>query len=85
MTRLSVKGEPLEVWGAEDTPDGFVWRNVTHNVLEVTNRWRVHTRWWEPSEAVWREYLKVVTDQGLLCQIYHDLQNGGWLLSRIYD
>jgi hypothetical protein len=53
--------------------------------VEVCNRWRVHTRWWEPAEAVWREYLKVTTDSGFLCLIYHDLVSGGWFLSRIYD
>lgn len=85
MTRMPRKGEPVETWGAEETPDGFIWQNTQHCILEVTNRWRVHTRWWEPRETVWREYLKVVTDGGLLCVIYRDLREGGWFLARLYD
>jgi len=53
----------------------------------------VHTRWWEPDEAivrlrltnVWREYVKVTTGTGLLCLLYRDLLNGGWFLARVYD
>ena len=56
-----------------------------HRILEIGNRWRVHTRWWAPSEMVWREYLKVVTDTGLLCLLYQGLPRGGWLLARLYD
>jgi len=51
----------------------------------VANRWRIHTRWWEPRETIWREYVKVVTDTGLLCLIYRDMWEGGWFLSRLYD
>lgn len=85
MTRLLSGGEPVETWGGEGTPDGFIWQNAPHRILEVTNCWRVHTRWWEPRETVWRQYLKVVTDSGLLCLIFRDLQRGGWFLVRVYD
>jgi hypothetical protein len=85
MTHLFPEGEPIEVWGAEEMPDGFVWRNAPHCVLEVCNRWTLHSRWWEPSETVWREYLKVVTDSGMLCQIFRDLLHGEWFLARVYD
>ena len=100
MTRLWPEGEPVEVWGGEEraspdaeTPSGFTWQGAPHRILEVCNRWRVHTRWWEPDEAivrlrltnVWREYVKVTTDTGLLCLLYRDLLRGGWFLARIYD
>jgi hypothetical protein len=45
----------------------------------------VHTRWWEPEAAIWREYVKVATKTGLLCLLYRDLIQGGWFLARIYD
>jgi hypothetical protein len=45
----------------------------------------VHTRWWEPGEALWREYWKVTTDRGFLCLLYHDLLGDGWFLSQLYD
>jgi hypothetical protein len=69
--------EPIEAWGAGETPDGFIWQNAEHRILEVANTWVIHTLWWEPSQTVWREYLKVVTDTGMLCVIFRDLLRGG--------
>jgi len=86
MTRLWPEGEAIEIEGAQDgPPDEFCWRGQSHRVQAVCNRWRVHTRWWEPEQVVWREYLKLATDTGLLCLIYHDLDHGGWFLTRVYD
>jgi hypothetical protein len=85
VTRLWPEGEALEIWGKEEMLAGFFWQEVPHHVSEVCNRWRVHTRWWEPSEAIWREYVKVATNKGLLCLLYRDLWSGGWFLARIYD
>jgi hypothetical protein len=85
MTRLWPKGEAIEVWGEEETPEGFVWQGAPHQTVDVCNRWRVHTRWWEPDQAIWREYLKVTTDTGLLCLLYRDLHTGRWYLARLYD
>jgi hypothetical protein len=34
---------------------------------------------------IWREYVKVTTDTGLLCLLYHDLIQSGWFLARVYD
>ena len=88
MTRLWPEGEPVEAWGAAagaGRPDGFRWQGTDHPIEEVCNRWRVHTRWWEPGRAVWREYVKVATAGGLLCLLYRDLASGGWFLARVYD
>jgi hypothetical protein len=40
---------------------------MENSVLEVINRWRVHSRKWQPHETAWREYLEVVADSGPLC------------------
>ena len=85
MTRLWSEGEAVDTWGEEGTPAGFFWQGGRHSIKEVCNRWRVHTRWWEPDRVVWREYLKVATGTGLLCLLYQDLIAGGWFLSRVYD
>jgi hypothetical protein len=85
VTRLWPEGEAIETWGEEEMLDGFTGQGASHRVLEVCNRWRVHTRWWEPGEAIWREYVKVTTDTGLLCLLYRDLLDSGWFLARIYD
>jgi hypothetical protein len=71
--------------GAKDRPDGFIWNNAEHRILKVANTWVIHALWWEPSQTVWDEYLKVVTDTGMLCAIFRDLLRGGWFLARIYD
>ena len=85
MTRFWPEGQAIDVWGGEEIPDGFRWNGASHHVLEVCNRWRIHTRWWEPNEAIWREYWKVTTDKGLLCLIFHDFLTGRWYLQRVYD
>jgi hypothetical protein len=85
VTRLWRESEPVETWGEETMPDGFVWQGSPHRILEIGNRWRVHTCWWAPDETLWREYLKVTTDTGLLCLLYRDLPSGNWFLARLYD
>jgi len=85
VTRQLPQGEAVQVWGAPDRPSGFVWRGTPHAIETICNRWQVHTRWWEPGEAVWRAYFKVTTDRGYLCLLYHDLLDDGWFLSRVYD
>jgi hypothetical protein len=85
MTRLLPMGEAVKAWGEEETPSGFAWQGTNHSIAEVCNRWRVHTRWWEPEAAIWREYVKVATGTGLLCLLYRDLIRGGWFLARVYD
>lgn len=85
MTRLWPEGEPVRIWGVAERPEGFTWQGMAHLIQEVCHRWRVHTRWWEPDQEVWREYLKVTTDTGLLCLLYRDLRLGGWFLARVYD
>jgi hypothetical protein len=85
MTRLWPEGEVVEAWGEEETPAGFIWQGTPHAIVDLCNRWRVHTRWWEPRDVIWREYLKVTTDTGLLCLLYRDLYTKGWFLARLYD
>jgi hypothetical protein len=85
MTRLWAEGRKIETWGQDEAPAGFYWEGGAHTIAQTYNRWQVHTLWWQPADAVWREYIKVVTGTGLLCLIYRDLQDGGWFLARVYD
>ena len=85
MTRLWPEGNPVEFWGKEKALAGFVWQGTSHPIEAIYKRWRVHTRWWEPEQTIWREYLKVTTHTGLLCLLYRDLLGDGWYLARIYD
>jgi len=85
MTRLWPEGEAVEAWGDKRTLSGFVWKGASHQILQICNRWRLHTRWWDSDEAIWREYIKVTTDGGLLCLLYQDLYEACWFLTRVYD
>ena len=85
MTRLWPEGEAVEAWGDKRTLSGFVWKGASHQILQICNRWRLHTRWWDSDEAIWREYIKVTTDGGLLCLLYRDLYEDCWFLARVYD
>jgi hypothetical protein len=85
MTRLLTEGETVQVWGPEEAPEGFFWRGEPHRIEGVSNRWQVHTRWWEAGEVVWREYYKVTTDRGVLCELVHDRLRGEWRVGRVYD
>lgn len=86
MTRLWPEGCAVETWGEGETPAGFFWAGTPHRVDRVHDCWRIHTRWWQPSTPpVHREYLKVTTDTGLLCLLYHEFQASAWFLARVYD
>jgi hypothetical protein len=75
----------IAIWGSSGEPLGFSWQGTSRRIAEICNRWRLHTLWWDPDRVMWREYLKVSTADGCLCQIYHDLLGDGWFLARVYD
>lgn len=85
MTRLWLDEEAMETWDDDGTPAGFVWEGTPHRIKEICNRWRVRIRRWGPDEILWREYLQVTTADGFLRLTYHDLIDGSWFLSRLYD
>lgn len=55
-----------------------------HRVLSVSDFWNVRGRWWDADEEEERNYLRVVTDRGLL-EIYQRLGEGSWHLARRSD
>ncbi|GAC1338671.1 MAG: hypothetical protein NVSMB29_04820 [Candidatus Dormibacteria bacterium] len=71
--RLGPSGELQSV----RTPAG--WRTVAR----VVNRWLVETDWWR--EIVMRDYRRVLTGDGQCLELYRDLGDGSWHLSRRYD
>jgi hypothetical protein len=86
MTRLFADPQPIEVTvDPAGVPLAFRfgdgWRQVTH----VANRWRVTSSWWNREAAAAREYVKLVTADGLLCAIYRDMTMADCYLERIYD
>jgi hypothetical protein len=75
VTRMRPGGEVVKVWDENCagglsteitgtpgwcTPASFDWHGTHYRIRKVCTRWRIHTRWWEPDQALWREYLKVL-------------------------
>jgi hypothetical protein len=85
MTRLPLTAEHIQISTREERPATFDWRGETHYIQEINRRWRIDAGWWDPGIRTCREYWEVVTDTGLLCVIHHDLPEGEWYLSRLYD
>jgi len=71
--RLGPAGELQSV----RTPAG--WRAVER----IANRWLGETDWWR--DAVIRDYRRVLTRDGQCLEIYRDLREDSWHLSRRYD
>jgi hypothetical protein len=65
------------------TPEAFAWSGHRHTVNRVVERWRVEDGWWQ--RRIWREYFTLLTDTGLLVEIYHDVRTHSWRLQRLYD
>jgi hypothetical protein len=51
--------------------------------IEPIARWKVDTSWWD--RPVVREYWKVVLNNNLLCELYHDVDRNEWFVERVYD
>jgi hypothetical protein len=84
VSRLWSGGDPIEVEvDSGGLPRAFFWQGAWRQVDGVANRWRARVSWW--SEEAWRDYFKVVTADGLLCTIYHDLNTDAWFCARLYD
>ena len=84
MTRFWPDGRPITVTGdGQGLPLRFIWQGQTHQVVEITHRWRVDLEWWR--QRVWRTYFKLRTDTGLLVIIYYDRLGQAWYLQRLYD
>jgi hypothetical protein len=56
MTRLWPNGIPVLAFGEGATPLHFYWQGKAYQVVEVCNRWRTHTRWWQRNPATRHEY-----------------------------
>ncbi len=86
MTRLWSEGHPIHVYVSFDgQPRRFTWHNHTYRIVEIQQQWQVDTDWWDEAGRVWRDYVAVVTKEGLLCVLYQDLLSDQWYLSKVYD
>jgi hypothetical protein len=64
-------------------PIAFSYKGRKESVEEICEQWRVSQEWWK--SATDREYFRVRTVRGIVCEMYRDLPTGAWYLQRIYD
>lgn len=64
-------------------PIAFLYKGGKEGVEEICEQWRASQEWWK--RATDREYFRVRTARGIVCEMYRDLLTGAWYLQRIYD
>lgn len=83
MTYLWIPAIPIiTLWQGEQWV-AFEWHGQRHRIVLVTDVWRVDVEWWRG--RVWRDYYRLVSDQGYLLVIYQDLLDEKWYLQQLYD
>jgi len=71
---------------ATGLPNGLRWRGRDERVARIEATWTMDTDWWmEEAEGVRRRYVRLLTQGGLLCVIFHDLPSGRWYLDTVID
>ncbi len=68
---MLAKGVPVQISGP--------WSGTVDPIA----RWKVETEWWD--QPVVREYWKVLLNNNVLCELYHDLDCDEWFVERVYD
>ena len=86
MTRLWLEGVPLQLTlNAQNNPMRFRWQGQSHRIEQIWRRWQIDSDWWSEEGRIWREYLLITTQDGLLCMIYQDLSCQEWYFVRFYN
>lgn len=80
----------VRVTYVDGQPRRFVWRDRAYTVAEILATWHLRDRWWVQSEeetagASDRHYYRIQCMEGLLCDLYHDVATGTWILDRVHD
>ena len=84
MSKLFHEAITLEVKeNIQHRPISFLYKGRKEGIKEICAQWRVSQEWW--GSAVDREYFRVRTLRGIVCEIYRDMPTGAWYLQRIYD
>ena len=84
MAKVLEKPEELKVSvNIQGIPIALARNGERQRVTRVYQHWRVVEEWW--GKEITRNYFRVKTNKGLVCDIYRDMPGGGWYLSQIYD
>jgi hypothetical protein len=84
MSKLFHEAIALEVKeDIQHRPIAFLYKGGKEGIEELCEQWRVSREWWQSADD--REYFRVRTVKGIVCEMYRDLLTGAWYLQRIYD
>ena len=72
--------------GADGRPVAFVWEGVTHAVESIEAVREPHLDWWHgPEREAHRTYFLVVTNRGMVAEVFRDEVAGEWFVGRRLD
>lgn len=83
MSHLFQPPLPLRVLTEAGEPRLLQWQGRHHPVRRIVRTWRVDVGWWEA--PVGRDCYQLLTETGLLVEIFYDLHAEQWFLLRLYD
>jgi hypothetical protein len=84
LARILEKPEELKVKvNVQGVPIGLDRNGEKQRVTKVYEKWRVAEEWW--GKEILKSYFRVKTNKGLVYDIYRDMLNDCWYLSKVYD
>ena len=90
--RLWPDGAPLNVRAdPSGQPLTFIWDRELHKVTSIEDVREARLDWWAATGEIHRVYYLVVTNQGLICEVYRDevggegREPGAWWMARVWD
>lgn len=84
MAKILEKPEELQVtMNVKGTPLTLARNGEKQRVTRVYRSWQNVEEWW--GKEVSRTYFMVKTSKGMVCDIYRDMPDGNWYLSRIHE
>ena len=84
MAKILEKPEELKVTvNVQGVPLTLARNGEKQRVTRVYQSWQKVEEW--RGKEVSRNYFMVKTSKGLVCDIYRDMPDGGWYLSRIHE
>jgi hypothetical protein len=84
LAKMLEKPEELRVTvNIKGVPLTLARNGEKQRVTRVYESWQKVEEWW--GKEVTRNYFRVKTNKGMVCDIYRDMPAGGWFLSRIHE